>query len=132
MRESLPDLMPSSSNTSLGAATPQAGMPVWTMGTHGNRVAVTIMRVGSTPVPATHQVVHLALDDGRTLRASPGHPLPDGRRLGDLRPGDRVDGAAVLRAELVAYEEPRTFDLLPSGTTGVYWANGILLGSTLR
>ncbi len=25
-----------------------------------------------------------------------------------------------------------TYDILPSGSTGAYWANGILLGSTLR
>jgi len=106
-------------------------MAVWTVDALGHRVAATIVRVGSAPVPATHQVVHLALDDGRTLSASPGHPLPDGRRLGDLRPGDQVDGARVLRANLVSYAEPRTFDLLPSGATGAYWADGIPLASTL-
>jgi len=108
------------------------GMPVWTVDADGNRMAAIILRVGSAPVPATHQVVRLTLDDGRTLSASPGHPLPDGRRLGDLRRGDQVDGAMVLRADLVSYGEPRTFDLLASGATGAYWANGILLGSTLR
>jgi hypothetical protein len=107
-------------------------MAVWTVDQRGHRVAATILRVGSADVPATHQVVRLVLDDGRTLTASPGHPLPDGRQLGDLRPDDQVDGALVLRAELVRYGEPRTFDLLPSGPTGAYWADGILLGSTLR
>lgn len=108
------------------------GMAVWTTDALGNRTAATILRVGNTPVPATHQVVRLVLDDGRTLSASPGHPLPDGRLLGDLRPGDAVDGAVELNADLVGYGLPRTFDLLPSGATGAYWANGILLGSTLR
>jgi hypothetical protein len=110
----------------------RTGMAVWTVDQRGHRVAATIVRVGSADVPATHQVVRLVLDDGRTLTASPGHPLPDGRQLGDLRPDDQVDGALVLRAELVRYGEPRTFDLLPSGPTGAYWADGILLGSTLR
>jgi hypothetical protein len=108
------------------------GMAVWTVDERGQRVAATILRVGSASVPAAHQVVRLVLDDGRNLAASPGHPLPDGRQLGDLRPGDQVDGARVLRADLVSYGEPRTFDLLPSGPTGAYWADGILLGSTLR
>ena len=62
---------------------------------------------------------------------SPGHPLPDGRRLGDLRPGDPVDGATVVSVALEAYDRSATFDLLPSGPTGTYWANDILLASTL-
>jgi len=108
-----------------------AGMSVWTMDSDGTRIAAPILRVGSAPVPTTHRVVRLVLDDGRSLSASPGHPLSDGRRIGQLRPGDLVSGARVLRADLVLYGEPRTFDLLPSGATGSYWANGILLGSTL-
>jgi hypothetical protein len=63
---------------------------------------------------------------------SPGHRLPDGRRLGDLRPGDPVDGGAVASAALKTYDGGATFDLLPSGGTGTYWANGIQLASTLR
>jgi len=32
----------------------------------------------------------------------------------------------------VRYQETATFDILPSSSTGFYWANGILLGSTLK
>ena len=32
---------------------------------------------------------------------------------------------------LVTYEGRATFDLLPSGPTGDYFADGVLLGSTL-
>jgi hypothetical protein len=32
---------------------------------------------------------------------------------------------------LVPYAGGRTWDLLPAGATGSYWANGILLASTL-
>ena len=90
-----------------------------------------VIETGSTPVPPTHEVVHLALSDGRAVDASPGHPLPDGRRLGDLRAGDLVDGAIVVSANLRSYGGGATFDLLPSGPTGTYWANGIHLASTL-
>jgi hypothetical protein len=72
------------------------------------------------------------LSDGRTVDVSPGHGLPDGRRLGDLRAGHRVDGATVASATLEPYAGGATFDLLPSGLTGTYWANGILLASTLE
>ena len=90
-----------------------------------------MVRVGQTPVPATHRVVRLVLDDGRVVRASPGHPLADGRLLGDVRAGDRVDGATVVSATLERYDGGSTFDLLTASTTGNYIADGIPLGSTL-
>jgi len=110
----------------------RVGDVVWTPGDHGERVAAALVAVGSTPVPATHRVVRLALDDGRIVLASPGHPTADGRRVGDLRAGAVLDGARVVSAERVAYAGGATFDVLPGGTTGAYWADGVLLGSTLR
>lgn len=61
---------------------------------------------------------------------SPGHPLPDGRPVATLRVGDPYDGSVVASADRIPYDGGRTFDLLPSGGTGVYWANGIELEST--
>jgi hypothetical protein len=107
------------------------GARIWSFDQNGQRVLATVIRVGRTPVPATHLVVRLVLDDGRVVRASPGHPLADGRLLGTLRAGDRVDGATVASAALEAYDGGSTFDLLPDGPTGVYLADGIPLGSTL-
>jgi len=107
------------------------GMSVWSVDATGRRIVVTVTKVGSVPVPSTHEVVRLVLDDGRIVTASPGHPLPDGRRLGDVRSGDGVDGATVVSAELLVYTGGSTFDLLPSGPTGVYFADGIPLASTL-
>jgi Hint domain-containing protein len=108
------------------------GMAIWTTDGEGQRVKGTVLAVGSTPVPPTHTVVRLVLTDGRTVHASPGHRLVDGRRLGDLRAGDRVDGALVRSAALEPYDGGATFDILPSGPSGSYWANGILLASTLE
>lgn len=109
----------------------RVGMRVWSLDANGRRVAATVELVGRTPVPATHEVVRLVLDDGRVLRASPGHPLADGRRLASLRAGDRVDGARVTSATRESYAGGATFDLLPSGPTGVYRADGVALGTTL-
>ncbi|HLE58567.1 MAG TPA: Hint domain-containing protein [Candidatus Limnocylindria bacterium] len=109
----------------------RVGDAVWTVDATGRRVAGVIEQVGSMTAPAEHRVVHLVLDDGRQAWISPGHPTADGRLVGDLRPGDLLDGATVLSAALEAYGGGTTFDLLPSGATGAYWANGILLGSTL-
>jgi hypothetical protein len=104
---------------------------VWTLDA-GVRVAVPLVEIGSTPVPATHRVVQLRLSDGRAVDVSPGHPTADGRKVGDLRGGDRYDGAIVLSATLSPYSGGSTFDVLPAGASGTYWANGVLLGSTLR
>ena len=108
-----------------------AGMLVWTQTADGRRVAVPILEVGSTPVPPTHRMVHLRLADGRELWASPGHRTADGRQLGTLAVGDAVDGSTVTSWRLEPYGADRTYDLLPAGGTGTYWANGILLSSTL-
>ncbi len=109
----------------------QIGDPVWTSNRAGERVAATVLRVGHVAAPESHRVVHLILDDGRELWASPGHPTADGRLLGDLHLGDTLDGARVVLAELVPYTGGATYDLLPSGETGFYWADGIPVGSTL-
>jgi hypothetical protein len=105
---------------------------VWTVDALGERVASTVERVGSVPVPSTHKLVHLVLGDGRTLDVSPGHPLTDGRHAGELAAGAELDGSVVISAELVPYVGGRTYDVLPAGQTGFYWANGVLLASTLR
>lgn len=109
-----------------------AGSTVWTLDAVGRRVEGTVLAVASTPVSASHRVVRLVLSDGRSVDASPGHPLADGRLLGALREGDLVDGARVVSADLVAYDGGRTFDLRVSGATGVYFAgDGIPLATTM-
>jgi hypothetical protein len=107
------------------------GDPVWSLDRLGHRVPVVIVQVGSMAVPFGHEVVHLVLADGRDVLVSPGHPLPDGRPVGGLLRGDAYDGSVVMSVDRIPYDGGRTFDLLPSGGTGVYWANGIALGSTL-
>ncbi len=107
------------------------GDAVWTFDLAGRRIPGRVIALGSTPVPATHQVVRLVLSDGRTLEASPGHPLLDGRPLGTIRAGDAVNGARAVDAELVPYAGGATFDLLASGPTGGYVADGIPLLSTM-
>ncbi len=108
------------------------GMLVWTATRGGGRVAVAVLEIGSTPVPAGHMMVHLVLADGRELLASPGHKTGDGRALGALAVGAALDGSTIRLWELVPYSGDHTYDLLPAGATGTYWADGILLSSTLR
>jgi hypothetical protein len=108
------------------------GMTVWTQDADGNRVLVPVIGVGSVEVPAGHLMVHLMLADGRELLVSPGHRTSDGRQAGALKMGDALDGSLIKLWELVPYSGDRTYDLLPAGPTGRYWANGILLASTLN
>lgn len=108
------------------------GMTVWSVDRDGRRIEATVLLVGRTPVPASHRVVRLELADGRVVRASPGHPLADGRPLASIAVGDAVDGTTVVRTSLEDYAGGFTFDLLTSGPTGWYVADGIVLGSTLE
>lgn len=108
------------------------GDRVWTLDAEGVRVRGTVIALGSTAAPSNHEVVRLVLADGRSVTASPGHPLADGRPLGDLRVGDLVDGAAVVSADLVPYDGSRTHDIIVSGPSGIYFVDGIALGSTLE
>jgi hypothetical protein len=108
----------------------RVGMPVWTTDPMGRRIVAVVVRTGHMEAPLGHEVVHLVLVDGRSVVVSPGHPTADGRTVGTLRPGDRYDGSLVKSATLMPYQGV-TWDLLPSGPTATYFADGILLGSTL-
>lgn len=112
------------------------GTLVWTVDNAGKRVAQPVIRLGKTIVPSNHRVVRLVLEDGRQLWVSPGHPTVDGGQVGQLKSGDilsgDIHGAQIRSAEWVLYPARATYDLLPAGDTGFYWANGILLASSLK
>lgn len=110
----------------------QPGMAVWTSNKDGERVPGVIIKTSKTPVERDHQMVQLILDDGRKLLVSPGHPTVDGRTAGDLKAYDLYDGVSIVTTERVAYDDIFTYDILPSGETGFYWANGIIMDSTLH
>ena len=107
------------------------GMVVWTADTQGMRQPAVIVDTAVRDVPGEHDMVHLVLSDSRELYVGAGHPTADGEHIGSLARGDWVDGAQVAKVEVVRYREAATYDILPTGETGTYWANGILVGSTL-
>lgn len=107
------------------------GMLVWTATRSGKRELAVILQTVRRPVPSGVLVVHLVLDNGRELFVSAGHQTIDGRRIGDLVPGDILDGARVRTVREELFTEDATYHILPAGETGAYWANGILLGGTL-
>jgi hypothetical protein len=108
------------------------GSAIWTRTGDGQRVAARVEAMTSVEITATHHVARIVLADGRALTVSPEHPLADARVAQQLAVGDAYDGSFVVERELVPYTGLRTYDLVPSGATGVYWADGIPLRSTIR
>jgi hypothetical protein len=104
---------------------------VWTIGARGQRIAAPVTRTVRRATPGPHLMLQLVLTDGRTLIAAGAHPDAHGHDLSELRVGVAYDGSTVASTAWVASTSAATFDILPSGPTGAYWANGILVGSTL-
>jgi hypothetical protein len=108
----------------------QKGMTVYTQDLTGKKIAGVITATASAQSPTLFQIIRIALNDGRVVSASPGHPTTDGRTIGELKVGDSLDGGIVAAVTAVPYSG-YTFDILPDGGSGYYWANGVLLKSTL-
>ena len=108
----------------------QQGMMIYTQDDAGKKIAGVITATASAQSPTSFQIIRIVLNDGRIVSASPGHPTTDGRTIGELKVGDTLDGGIVAAVTAVPYSG-YTFDILPEGGTGFYWANGILLKSTL-
>ena len=93
--------------------------------------AVRVKKVSKTPVK-NHKVLKITLNDATILEISPGHPTADGRKFKDLKMGDILDGRMVIETKLIPYIQSHTYDILPDSKSGNYYANGILIGSTLK
>lgn len=122
-------------------ATPNGGIPVqqlavgalvWTVDRTGKKQFAHIAKVGKTAAGNNHHIIELVLADGRRVSASPLHPTADGRFINDLSIGEIYDGSKITRKTNHTYSYPYTYDILPDGDTGFYFANGILMGSTLK
>ncbi len=107
------------------------GMSVYTLDRKGNKIAAPLLKVAKVSVPADYVIFHMLLSDGRELLVSGAHPTADNRTVEELRDQDNLDGARILKKDLVPYGDLFTYDILPAGGTGLYWANDILLKSML-
>jgi hypothetical protein len=108
------------------------GMTIWSTNSNGTIIESKVIKINNVFVGETHKVIDLQLADGRELFVSPNHPTYDGRIIADLKVGERYDGSTVKSIELVQYKYQFTYDILPDSHTGNYFANGILVGSTLK
>jgi len=106
------------------------GDAIWTLDRTGQRVAGRVVHVGSTPISGPHLLVRLTLADGRVVAASAEHPDATGRALAELTRGAALSGSTVVAIERVPLAGSRTYDVLPSGDSGAYWAEGVVLRST--
>jgi hypothetical protein len=97
---------------------------------HGRVAPVPILEIRRVPAHH-HAVARLVMESGVVLEISGVHPTADGRRIGDLHPGDELDGVGVREATVIPYAHDATYDILPDSDTGTYFAGGLLIGSTL-
>ena len=119
-------------------ATPEGERPIAELGVgdlvysvdHDQVRAVPIVRINRVPV-RQHSVVHVGFSDGSSFEMTGAHPTADGRRIADLRVGDRLDNRAVTELYSITYRHAYTYDILPASSTGAYFASGVLMGSTL-
>ncbi len=107
------------------------GMHVWSADADGRHVDAVVVETTSRLAAPGSELIRVVLADGRQITASAPHEIADGRSLGILSVGDEIDGIAVTRLDRVDGSFGFTYDLLPSGATGEYWADGILMRSTL-
>ena len=66
------------------------------------------------------------------LEISAGHPTADGRTFGQLRPGDRLGDVEIVAVQVIPYVHDYTYYILPASESGVYFAAGVPIGSTLH
>jgi hypothetical protein len=110
----------------------EVGSVIWTQDREGKRVAAPVANVVSPQVRGAHTVAEIQLADGRSVTASLQHPMLGDRLARELQVGELYDGSEIRRIRILDYAEPHTYDLLPAGDTGIYWANEVRVLSTLR
>ena len=121
----------SAENGSVPVKNLRAGDLVWTVDESGQKIQAIIVKTNRRLVSKDHKMAHIVLEDGRKLVVSPGHPTIDNKELGSLKKGQILDKSKIASIKIMPYKEKYTYDILSSGETGGYWANGILIGSTL-
>lgn len=109
----------------------QEGDLVWTQTAAGEKIKAPIVRTAKVAAPEGHFMITIFLADGRSVTASPEHPLSDGRVFAEVEVGDIIGNVELAEVKRQVYSNKYTYDILPGGETGYYWADGVLLQSTL-
>ena len=77
-------------------------------------------------------ILRKLLDSARDFILSSPTFLYDGKFFGKLLVDETLDGSKITSVNQELYNGIYTYDILPSGNTGDYWANGILVKSSLK
>lgn len=109
----------------------KVGDPVWTINKTGKKIISKIIRTIKVAVGSNYRILDIVLEDGRRLLVSPAHPNINGRALSESIKGSYLDRSRVVSVRSIHYKSMNTYDILPGGQTGGYWANGVLIGSTI-
>jgi hypothetical protein len=91
---------------------------------------VPIKRINRVPA-VNHHVLRVEFESGARFEMSALHPTADGKPLSALGVGDELMGQRILRITRIPYQHSHTYDILPDSDTGTYFADGVLMGSTL-
>lgn len=108
------------------------GDSVYSVNTRGEKIIVPLIAVNKTAVEPNHRMLNIELADGRKLQVTPDHPAAaDYFSLTQYETGTVLDKSTVTQKYFTELNDAFTYDILPGGDTGYYWANDILIGSTL-
>jgi len=92
--------------------------------------AVPILRTNRVPVE-NHRMLRVRFASGSVIEMSPGHPTAEQVPIASLSVGQELAGECVVGIASVPYTQPYTYDILPASDSGSYFADGVLVGSTL-
>ena len=96
-----------------------------------NKEVVRVIKISKVKVK-NHKVIRVKLDNDVVLKMNLDHPIgPIGPKFRDLMVGHEIDGHSVVLFKLIPYKEKYIYDILPQSRSGTYYANGILIGSSL-
>lgn len=109
----------------------EEGMLVYSTNEKGEKIVSKIIKTAKTPA-INHTIVHIILKDKRELFVSAPHPTADKRLFNQLKQGDVLDNSTIILYEKIPYDDNFTYDILPDSDTGNYWADNILISSTLK
>lgn len=108
------------------------GEEIYTKTIAGNIEIQPIIQLNRVPASTDHKLLHIRLADGREIDLTPEHPAENGVSLDTWEIGDELAGSTVISKEYRDFSGTETWDLLPAGETGVYQANKVWMGSTLK
>jgi hypothetical protein len=91
---------------------------------------VPVLRVHRIPV-IDHHVLRVEFVNGASFEISATHPTASGMPLSAFGVGDELMGERIARITRIPYRHAYTYDILPDSDTGTYFADGVLMGSTL-